>query len=229
MRLLAAVSVRPGRSISRLAFLLVFVSGCSNGDSERDRAAITPAYDRTGKLKALAYDSNHNGVADTWTDMDGARPVQTRIDSNEDGRLDRWEYYDEKSNLVKVGFSRSDDGKANAWAFAGPDGGIERIEMSSAADETKIDRRERHDDSGIAAAEEDTNHDGSPDKWETYASGRLQTAAFDENADGKPDRRLTYTDGLLVTIESHPDAAGTFTRVLAVKAPPDPVPSRPPE
>jgi hypothetical protein len=229
MRPPVAVPVRPGRSISRLAVLVVIVCACSNGGRERDRAAITPAYDQAGKLKELAYDSNHNGVADTWTDMDGARAVQTRIDSNEDGRLDRWEYYDEKSNLVKIGFSRSDDGKANAWAFAGPDGGIERIEMSSAADDTKVDRWERHDGNGIVAAEEDTDLDGSADKWETYESARLKTAAFDENADGKPDRRLTYTNGLLVTIESDPDAAGRFTRVLEVKPPPAPLPLPRPE
>jgi hypothetical protein len=211
MRPPVAVPVRPGRSISRLAVLVVIVCACSNGGRERDRAAITPAYDQAGKLKELAYDSNHNGVADTWTDMDGARAVQTRIDSNEDGRLDRWEYYDEKSNLVKIGFSRSDDGKANAWAFAGPDGGIERIEMSSAADDTKVDRWERHDGNGIVAAEEDTDLDGSADKWETYESARLKTK------------------GLLVTIESDPDAAGRFTRVLEVKPPPAPLPLPRPE
>jgi hypothetical protein len=229
MRPPVAVPVRPGRSISPLAVLVVIVCACSNGGNGRDRAAITPAYDQTGKLKELAYDSNHNGVADTWTDMDGGLAVQTRIDSNEDGRLDRWEYYDEKSNLVKIGFSRSDDGKANAWAFAGPDGGIERIEMSSAADDTKVDRWERHDGNGIVAAEEDTDRDGSVDKWETYDSARIKTAAFDENADGKPDRRLTYTNGLLVTIESDPDAAGRFTRVLEVRPQPAPLPLPRPE
>jgi hypothetical protein len=197
---------------------MALVSSCSNSDEARHKLGITPAYDATtGKLKELAYDSDHNGKPDTWTDMDGARPVQTRIDRNEDGKLDRWEYYDEKSMLVKVGFSRTDDGKVDAWAFAGPDGKVQRIEISSAADDKKIDRWEHYDARGMTAAEEDTNHDGTPDKWEAYEAGIVKTAAFDEDGDGRPDRRLTYSGGSLVTIESEPDAAGNFTKRLDVK------------
>ncbi len=213
-----AASVRFGGSILPFAFVMAFAWGCSNPDKAQERLGITPAYDATtGKLKELAYDSDHNGKPDTWTDMDGARPVQTRIDRNEDGKLDRWEYYDQKSTLVKVGFSRRDDGKADAWVFAGPDGKIQRIEISSASDEKKIDRWEHYDARGMTAVEEDANHDGVPDKWETYEAGIVKTAAFDENGDGRPDRRLTYSGGELIMIESEPDAAGNFTRRLDVK------------
>ena len=66
-----------------------------------------PTYDKTtGKLTQLTYDANKNGKIDTWTDMDGTKPLQSRIDSDEDGTIDRWEYYDEKGALAKVGFSR---------------------------------------------------------------------------------------------------------------------------
>jgi len=220
-----AASVRSSGSILCCALAMALAWGCSNSDKAGDKLGITPAYDATtGKLKELAYDSNHNGKPDTWTDMDGARPVQTRIDRNEDGKLDRWEYYDEKSTLVKVGFSRTDDGKVDAWAFAGADGKIRRIEISSAADDKKIDRWEHYDARGMTAAEEDTNHDGAPDKWEAYEAGIIKTAAFDEDGDGKPDRRLTYSGGSLVTIESEPDAAGNFTKRLDVKPPAVPSP-----
>jgi hypothetical protein len=228
MRLPIAASMRFGLSILSCllcAFVMALASGCSNPDKAQQKLGITPAYDATtGKLKELIYDSNHNGKPDTWTDMDGARPVQTRIDRNEDGKLDRWEYYDEKSTLVKVGFSRTDDGKADAWAFAGADGKIQRIEISSTADEKKIDRWEHYDARGMTAAEEDTNHDGAPDKWETYEAGIVKTAAFDENGDGRPDRRLTYSGGSLVTIESEPDAAGNFTKRLDMKPAAVPLP-----
>src|SRR5262249_36891077 len=169
------------------------IPACSNPEAARLRETTKATYDKTtGKLKELTYDSDKNGRIDTWTEMDGARPVRTRIDRNEDGKLDRWEYYDEHGKLVKVGFSRKDDGKADAWAYSGPGGTVERIEISSIADEHKIDRWEHYDAAGLTSAEEDTNGDGIPDKWETYQSGSLKTAAFDENGDGKPDRRLTY-------------------------------------
>ena len=44
----------------------------------------------------------------------------------------------------------------------------------------------------LARAEEDTNGDGKPDKWETYRDGALASVELDTNHDGRPDRRLTY-------------------------------------
>ena len=121
------------------------VAGCSRGANTPEKAGIAATYDtKTGKLTELAYDSNHNGKVDTWTEMNGTHPVRTRIDRNEDGKIDRWEYYDDHSNLVKVGLSRADTGKPDTWVFAGGDGKTRRIEISSAADETKIDRWEHY-------------------------------------------------------------------------------------
>lgn len=201
-----------------LLLLLVGVSSCSNPEKERQQLGINPTYDKiTGKLKELTYDSNKNGRIDTWTEMDGARPISTRIDRNEDGRLDRWEYYNAQGQLAKVGFSRRDDGTPDAWAYSGADGKVERIEISSVADEKKLDRWERYDASGLVSAEEDTNADGVLDRWETFQGGALRSAAFDETGDGKPDRRMTYEGGALVLIETEPDASGGFTKRIDVK------------
>ena len=207
------------RLIPLCAILLAaLAASCSDLEKAREKAGIKPTYDKTtGKLKELTYDSNHDGKVDTWTEMDGARPLRTRIDKNEDGKLDRWEYYDAQGQLQKVGFSRKDDGKPDAWAFSSPDGKIERIEISSTGDEKKIDRWERYDASGLVSSEDDGNADGVVDKWETYQAGALKTAAWDDSGDGKPDRRFTYDGGTLVTIESEPDAAGNFTKRVDVK------------
>jgi len=194
--------------------LLAFCLACS---PPRENAAIRASYDdRTGKLTELAYDSNHNGKIDTWTEMNGSRAVRTRIDENEDGRIDRWEYYDTRSTLVKIGFSRGDSGTPDAWAFAGDDGKTRRVEISSIADETKIDRWEHYVGETITSAEEDTNGNGNVDKWEMYEAGVLKTASFDENGDGKPDRRLSYADGMLIAIDSDPDASGAFKKHVVV-------------
>lgn len=193
--------------------VLVCAAACSDPEKERLKQTTIPTYDKTtGRLKQLTYDSNKDGKIDTWTDMEGARPIQSRIDRNQDGKIDRWEYHDDKGQLLKVGFSRADTGKDDAWAFAGADGKIARIEISSAADEKKIDRWEHYDATGLVRAEEDTNADGKPDKWETYANGAVTSVAFDENHDGRPDRRLTYEGGTLVLIETEPDASGGFTK-----------------
>jgi hypothetical protein len=211
---------------SAVAVACIVAGSCSDPDRDRLKQTTKATYDQsTGRLKELTYDANKNGRIDTWTDMDGTRPLRARIDRNEDGRLDRWEYYDEKGQLAKVGFSRSDDGTPDAWAFAGQDGKVVRIEISSVKDEAKIDRWERYEPRGdspegvgaLLAADEDTNHDGRRDKWETYEGGALKTAAFDEDHDGRPDRRLTYAAGTLTLIESEPDASGSYTKQVRVK------------
>jgi hypothetical protein len=200
---------------------IVCITGCGLSSRKRSNASVQPTYDKvTGKLKELAYDSNGNGRVDTWTEMNGAVPLRSRIDKNEDGKIDRWEEYDANGGLVKVGFSRSDNGKPDAWVFSGPDGTVRRIEISSTGDEHRIDRWEYYDASlagpdgrgALVRAEEDTTHDGKPDKWETYEHGTLRAVAFDESGSGRPDRRLTYGAAGVLLIESDPDASGRFTR-----------------
>jgi antitoxin component YwqK of YwqJK toxin-antitoxin module len=193
---------------------LAALSACSNPDTERARRTTLPTYDKkTGKLTELTYDRNKNGVIDTWTEMDGSKALRARIDLDEDGKIDRWEYYDDQGQLAKVGFSRKNDGTVDAWAFSGPDGQVARIEIASTGDPAKIDRREYYANGELVRAEEDTDGNGRVDKWETYEHGALKTAAMDENGDGRPDRRLTYgANGELVLIESEPDSSGAFTK-----------------
>jgi hypothetical protein len=221
--LAALVSAADGGHAARLAAALAVCAccGCSDPERERLKATTKPTYDeRTGRLKELTSDANANGRIDTWTEMDGSRPVHSRMDRNEDGRLDRWEYYAADGRLVKVGYSRRDDGKPDAWAEPTPDGRISRVLVSSAGDESKIDRWETYDPAdpdALTAVDEDTDQDGRPDKWEKYVAGHLTTAAFDENGDGRPDRRLTYDAGVLALIESDADSNGRFSRRVKVR------------
>src|SRR5262245_23427251 len=207
---------------------LVSAAACSDPETERIKKTTIPTYDKkTGKLTELTYDRNKNGRIDTWTDMDGTKPLRSRIDLDEDGKLDRWEYYDDKGGLAKVGFSRKQNGKPDAWAYAGPDGKVARVEISASGDEKKIDRWEHYDASlagpkgdptgALVAAEDDTDGDGRPDKWETYEHGTVKTVAFDEGKTGHPARRLSYSGGQLVLIESDPDGSGGFRTHTPVK------------
>lgn len=201
-----------------IAAACLAVAACSNPDADRVRKTTIPTYDKkTGKLVELTYDRNKDGIVDTWTDMDGNKPLRSRIDTDGDGVVDRWEYYDDRGGLAKVGFSRKRDGRVDAWAYSGPDGKVARVEMSSSGDEKKIDREEIYDNGSLIRTQEDTDGDGRIDKWETYERGELATASMDENGDGRPDRRLTYNGGTLVLIESDPDALGRFTKRVEVK------------
>jgi antitoxin component YwqK of YwqJK toxin-antitoxin module len=197
----------------------VLCAACAGPGPAGARDTTRPTYDKaTGKLKELTYDANQNGKIDTWTEMDGARPIRSRIDRDEDGRIDRWEYYDANGALAKVGYSRRQGDRPDAWAFSGADGQIARVDSSSTADEHRIDRREFYEHGVMARSESDTNGDGRTDQWETYEAGAVKTVAMDENGDGRPDRRLTYgPGGVLVSIESEPDASGVFQKRVAVR------------
>lgn len=220
---------RDALAVSALCAALL-AHGCADPERERLKATTKGSYDKaTGKLTELTFDANKNGRIDTWTEMDGARPLRSRIDSNEDGRIDRWEYYDAAGALAKVGFSRKADEKPDAWVYSTPGGKVDRVVISSTADPARIDRWEFYDTSAaqtgagpdgtgpILRVEEDTDHDGRPDRWERYTAGVVSSVEFDENHDGRPDRRLTYVDSALALIETSPDAAGRYQRAVAPK------------
>lgn len=184
--------------------------GCG-GASDRERAAIEPVYDRsTGRLQLLKYDSNHNGKVDTISHMDGALVLRIEIDKDEDGKIERWEYYGADQKLEKVGFSLAADGTEDAWSFSGPDGSIVRIDVSTRRD-GKITRVEHYAKDMLIRAEEDTDTDGRVDKWETFEDGRLASVAFDTGRRGSPDRRLVYGAGGAAQLEVDPDGDGRFT------------------
>ena len=185
----------------------VVSAGCQRHPETR---RIEPVYDpKTGKLQLLKYDSNGNGVIDTWSYMDGARAVRIDIDADEDGKIERWEYYGPNQKLEKVGFSRSKDGKEDAWSYPGTSGAIDRIEMSTGKD-GKGNRVEHFKADRLVAAEEDSDQDGQIDKWETYDGDRLASVAFDTQHRGKADRRLVYGANGTATLEVDPSGSGHF-------------------
>src|SRR4051812_47801172 len=200
-----------------LVALLVGVPGVIGCDrkAEEARKRISPEYDKvTGKLKLLKYDSDGNGVVDTMSYMDGARVVRIEIDKNEDGKVDRWEYYDANQRLEKIGSSRNGDGKEDSWSYLAADGSIARVDISVKHD-GKVSRVEHYEKGVLVSAEEDGDGDGRMDKWETYQGDHLSSIAFDTTHRGTPDRRLIYGANGQARLEVDPKGSGQFTVVTA--------------
>jgi len=167
---------------------------------------LEPIYNKkTGKLEVLKYDSNGDGKFDTISYMDGARIVRIEIDRDEDGKVDRWEYYGPGQKLEKVGSSRANDGIEDAWSILDANGKIVRTEVAAKRD-GKPNRFEYYTDSILTRVEEDTDGDGRIDKWEAYEGQRLASVAFDVQHRGRPDRRLLYGKDGSAAMEI--DAAG---------------------
>jgi hypothetical protein len=187
---------------------------CARGHEKR----LEPVYDPvTGKLQLLRYDSKGNGQFDTFRYMDGARVIRVEIDSDGDGKIDRWEHYGPDQKLEKVGFSLQNDGKEDAWAWAGPDGATARVESSPRRD-GKVSRIDHYEHGVLVRAEEDSDGDGQIDKWETYDGPRLATVAFDTMHRGVPDRRIVYDADSNARIEVDPQGDGHFVAATAPAA-----------
>jgi hypothetical protein len=136
---------------SAVLVIALIASTCSDSDNVEAKKRIEPVYDKTGKLQLLKYDADGNGKVDTWSYMDGARVVRIEIDKNEDGNIDRWEYYGADQKLEKVGSSHANDGKEDAWSYAGTDGSIARIEVSTRRD-GKVNRFEYYEKDPLVRA-----------------------------------------------------------------------------
>jgi hypothetical protein len=163
--------------------------GCSSPPEE---LRIEPIYDKTtGKLSQLTLNVAKDGKPNITSYMDGTKFLRIEIDANEDGKIDRWEYYGTDQKLARVGFSRADDGKADAWAFQAPDGSVARVEVSTRRD-GKVNRTEFYEKGSLARAEEDTDANGRVDKWEQYESGALVSVSFDTTKSGKPTTTIDY-------------------------------------
>ncbi len=205
------------------------LAACSNADRDRVKATTQASYDpATGRLSEITFDRNKNGRIDTWTKVDGSRPISSEIDTNEDGKIDRWEEYGPDGKLVKVQWERPKpktaadqtmQGRPDAVAYIGADGQAEKIEYLevSELDPTRtlrVVRREFYRGTHMFRAEEDTLGDGVMDRFENYDdTARMVSVEFDETGDGKPDRKLTYgADGRIVSIETEPDGKGGYLK-----------------
>ena len=171
-----------------VACSVLFASCSRTPDSSAVSAKYNPA---TGKLSQLTVNRNNDDKPNVFSYMDGSKFVRIEIDVDEDGKIDRWEYYSADQKLEKVGLSRSNDGIVDAWLFQGADGTINRIEVSTRRD-GQVNRVEFYESGKRARAEEDTNKDGRADRWETYVNGSLATVSFDTAGLGTPNHVIDY-------------------------------------
>jgi hypothetical protein len=173
-----------------LAFAGLVAISCGAAPAKSDR--VQASYDqKTKKLSQLTVDSGRDGKPNIFSYMEGTRFVRIEIDNDEDGNIDRWEYFGSDQKLEKVGLSGSNDGRVDRWVYKAPDGSIGKVEVSTRRN-GKVDRTEFYEKGVIVRAEADGDGDGRADKWETYANGVLATVAFDTTHTGTADRIIDY-------------------------------------
>lgn len=159
-----------------------------------DRGPYKGFYDKWGRLQRIEYDSNGDGKPDHIAHHEGEKtPRLLEVDEDFDGRTDRWEEYNPKGRMVKVGVSRRHTGSPDLWITPGPGDQPARREYDGDGD-MRVDRTEILRAGLIVTVELDTDGDGRMDRWQDWSTGRLASEDLDTDADGKPDRRITYSE-----------------------------------
>lgn len=189
----------------------------------RPKVAFEAEYDKdTRKLTKLVTDLNKNGVPDTTSYMDGAKFVRIEIDFDENGKTERWDFYKEDGKTVeKVGLASRNDGVMDNVTYYNADGTVARILVSTKRDKF-FDRTEFYEAGILKRNEEDTNRDGKPDKWDTFAPVNppvaglppytIVSSAFDDSGSGRPERRMIFgPNGQVLRVEVDKKGDGVFT------------------
>lgn len=169
-----------------------------------ERGPYRAYYDDDAKLRIVEYDSNGDGKPDFITHHRASgTPELIEIDTNLDGHLDRWEYYDASGALVKIGAAEHGE-RPDRWTFMGPDAFPRRVEYDRDGN-GKPERIELFDKGRLVRVEVDGDRDGRIDRWQDWSSGLLTHEDLDTDGDGKPDRRLVYdAEGRVRQIEPYP-------------------------
>jgi len=201
MTMTSRAALRPSLARAMVCGVLAIPAAVCGGSAAPPKVQST--YDpATGKLASLSADLNGDGRVDTWTYMDGAKPVRTEQDMDGDGKIERWEYTRPDGSAEKVAVSRAKNGVPDMWTYFGPTGEIVRVEtafVQSNGTTGAVQRTELYESDRLVRVEEDTDGDGRVDKWEFHDGPIVQAVEFDYDHDGKPDERITMAPDGRVT------------------------------
>lgn len=201
----------PGGPLFATTVGLALVLGCTEA---RDRGVVGVYDEQTRELVRLDLDRDRDGRIDVRTYTLGSLPVRTEVDADGDGDVDRWEYLDTNGRLQSVGSASSGTSELeDTWTWVVDVNGERRVDVARERDR-RVTRREYYREDRLVRADEDTNADGLPDKWEIFENGVLRQASYDTAfSTGRPDRRIVYTaNGQYDHLEADPERDGTFVR-----------------
>jgi hypothetical protein len=181
----------------RLLGLLLPMAVCAGCATQPRASGVYTADARV--LARVDYDFDGDGRIDVRTYMRDGRPVRLEGDTNGDGVVDRWEYYTESGELLRMGASSQADGLEDTWTRT--QGEERHVEISTRRDRV-VDRREVYRAGRLVRIESDTNADGLPDRWEAFMEGAVTELLLDDDKrHGRPTRRVVYGTGGTARVE----------------------------
>lgn len=160
-----------------------------------EKPPYTYLYGLDGGLRQINMDSDGDRKPDVFAYFSGRNsPHRLEIDENRDGKLDRWEEYNDAGVMFRYSTSKK-GGTPERFVEVDPKTGL------------------------ATQVETDADHDGRRERLEVFVNGRLTRAEIDTDGDGRRDRVQDWTPGYLVSEEIDRDGDGRAdVRILHSKA-----------
>ena len=154
------------------------------------------------EVKRQEEDTNWDGSVDTWSDFTDGKLVRRGLDTNEDGKADKFFYYENES-LAKEERDEKGEGQPNyrAWYTNGRLAKVEKDLNQDGKMDLWIYYDTDQDREVMVKEERDLNSNGGVDVWSYYEDGRLvrrdvSTVGLDyllKQEKGSPDSPPTST------------------------------------
>jgi len=172
-------------------------------DGKIDQIAL---FDRRGKLIRLEIDSNADEVMDRFQYYEKEQLIRVEMDTNHDQRIDCRDYF-EAGKRTRYERLSSDTGQV-----------IQVIQFDSQERPLNMQKDTTGDglfdsiyhfkEGMLSSSTRDTDTDGKPNIWQTYADGCAESIEEDTRHTGRIDRIRTFCGGLLVKVIYDADGDG---------------------
>jgi hypothetical protein len=185
----------PVRALLLALSLATAVVGCG-GQTVVEDTTERPARARYGNLEPSAHtveshDHDGDGTPDAFDYLADGTLIWTERDTDFDGRVDFFEYYDRAGDVIERELQLDLDDAIDAVLHYS-NGVLVREEISTGSDSTPSVKTYYDSRGQPQRVEHDRDGDGVHELVGTYRDGRIVRLGADTNGDGVPDRIETF-------------------------------------
>lgn len=161
-----------------------------------------------------SFDINNDNTADLWKLFDHSlehaddnqatmKLKRKEVDSNFDGEVDMWLFYNDQERLMREEADANFDGDIDLIERFEKGRVVQRELFKPGRDKPRA--RKRYREGRLYMIELDVDDDGTFDRWEVFYEGRLTQVGHDSNNDEEVDYWEDYSN---LTAEEENDSAG---------------------
>jgi antitoxin component YwqK of YwqJK toxin-antitoxin module len=184
----------------------------TDNDGQTDQIAC---FDETGRIERLEIDSNADGVMDRFQYFEDQQIVRIEADTDHDRKIDCREYL-KAGKRIRQELLSNDSGRVVQVSEFDSVGRIVEIRKNTTEDDL-FDSIYSYKDGKLFLFAQDTDGDGKPNISQTYNDDKPVYRSIDDNGDGQMDVFCIYRDGVLFERKTDMDHDGVFEIIIRFK------------